>query len=242
MEVKVGCCGWGFFRPRLYFGDGWKSSYASILQAYASRFPLVEVNSSFYRIPQQKTAARWLEEARAADSEFEFTVKAFRGITHESKFSGKSLKMFEDVKRICKALEVKALLFQTAASFGPTAGNAEAMGKFFLKAKRGKLLFVWEPRGEWQKKPSEIREICEEFDLVECVDPLRNELAANDGETAYFRLHGFGKPMMYNYRFSDAELRRVKKVVGECKAKKAYVMFNNTYMYDDAERFRRILK
>ena len=240
MEIRIGCCGWSFFRPREYFGSDWKKDYASILQAYSSKFPLVEVNSSFYRIPQKKTAERWLKEARASDPEFEFTVKAFRGITHTEKFGRDSLEMFDSVKAVCRALKARILLFQTAASFGPSAENLGAMRRFFGKAKRARMRLVWEPRGEWLKKPGRIREACEEFGLVECVDPLRNELAKKDAKLAYFRLHGFGRPMRYNYRFTDAELRRVKKVVSGCGAETAYVLFNNYFMYDDAKRFERI--
>lgn len=238
MEVKVGCCGWGFFRPKEFFGEDWKGEYASALQAYAEKFDLVEVNSTFYRIPQVKTAERWLRETREKNEDFEFTVKAFRGITHETKFAGKeAVKQFSEMKRMCKALDSRILLFQTAASFGPEKESIGNMRAFFSKIKRGRLKLIWEPRGEWQGRPERIREMCGEFDLVECVDPLRNESAVRNQEIAYFRLHGFGKPMMYNYRFSDAELRRVRKKVKECGAETAYVLFNNYWMYEDAGRF-----
>lgn len=240
MDVRVGCCGWGFFRPKEYFGEDWKKRYASILQAYSSMFPLVEVNSTFYRIPMVKTAERWLAEAREKNEGFEFTVKAFKGITHDERFAGKSVELFDGMKSICKALDAKLLLFQTPASFGPEKNNIDAMERFFAGIKRGRLLLVWEPRGEWLKRPEMIRKVCERWDIIECIDPLRSELAVKR-DVAYFRLHGFGKPMMYNYRFSDAELRRVKKAVNECGAEKAYVLFNNTYMYEDASRFRRML-
>ena len=237
MEIRVGCCGWSFFRPKQQFGVEWKKDYASTLQAYSAKFDLVEVNSSFYRMPQGKTAARWLEEAREKNPGFEFTVKAFRGITHTERFGADSLEMFDSVKALCRALGARILLVQTPAGFGPSAENLRAMRRFFGKVKRARMKIAWEPRGEWLKKPGRIREACEEFGLIECVDPLRSELAVKP-DLAYFRLHGFGKPMMYNYRFSDAELRRVKKVVEDCGARTAYVLFNNYFMYDDARRFR----
>jgi uncharacterized protein YecE (DUF72 family) len=49
------------------------------LTYYASLFNSLEVNSSFYKIPQQKTLAHWVEEVPA---DFRFTVKLWRGITH----------------------------------------------------------------------------------------------------------------------------------------------------------------
>jgi len=47
---------------------------------YASLFSSIEVNSSFYRIPQAKTIAKWAEDVPA---DFKFTFKLWRGITHE---------------------------------------------------------------------------------------------------------------------------------------------------------------
>jgi uncharacterized protein YecE (DUF72 family) len=55
------------------FRDGSRLTY------YASLFNSLEVNSSFYKIPLQKTFARWVEEVPAT---FKFTVKLWRGITH----------------------------------------------------------------------------------------------------------------------------------------------------------------
>jgi len=56
---------------------------------------------------------------------------------------------------------------------------------------------------------------------------------------AYFRLHGFGKPTMYNYRFSSEELRKVKAAAQ--KFKDAYVLFNNVYMYEQALEFLNLI-
>jgi len=49
------------------------------LQHYASVFPLVEVDSSYYGLPSQRNAALWVE--RTPD-EFVFDVKAFSALTH----------------------------------------------------------------------------------------------------------------------------------------------------------------
>jgi len=47
---------------------------------YASLFNSIEVNSSFYKIPQAKTVTKWLDEVGGG---FKFTYKLWRGITHE---------------------------------------------------------------------------------------------------------------------------------------------------------------
>ena len=54
-KVVVGCAGWSIpGRYRDLFADG-----DSGLAWYASRFPIVEINSSFYRPHQHATYARW---------------------------------------------------------------------------------------------------------------------------------------------------------------------------------------
>jgi uncharacterized protein YecE (DUF72 family) len=74
-EILLGTAGWtdrtltarGVFYPR---GTGTPEGR---LRYYASRFPLVEVDMSFYAIPDADTAARWVE--RTPDG-FTFNVKA----------------------------------------------------------------------------------------------------------------------------------------------------------------------
>ena len=49
------------------------------LAYYASLFNSLEINSSFYKIPMQRTYARWASEV---PENFKFTIKLFKGITH----------------------------------------------------------------------------------------------------------------------------------------------------------------
>src|SRR5512140_3861953 len=48
------------------------------LRFYASQFPFVEVDSSYYALPSARNAARWAERTPAS---FRFNVKAFRIFT-----------------------------------------------------------------------------------------------------------------------------------------------------------------
>ncbi len=63
-RVRVGCCG---FRSS-------RESYYGLLDS-------VEVQHTFYQPPQVSTLRRWREEAPAG---FEFTLKAWQLVTHES--------------------------------------------------------------------------------------------------------------------------------------------------------------
>jgi uncharacterized protein YecE (DUF72 family) len=46
---------------------------------YASLFNSIEVNSSFYKVPQSKTVAKWVADVPAS---FKFTFKLWREISH----------------------------------------------------------------------------------------------------------------------------------------------------------------
>jgi uncharacterized protein YecE (DUF72 family) len=67
----------------------WKGSFypsdlatAKMLPYYAARFPTVEINYTFYRMPTEKLVAGW---AAQTPSPFKLTLKAPRRITHDSR-------------------------------------------------------------------------------------------------------------------------------------------------------------
>lgn len=67
----------------------WKGSFypadlaaAKMLPYYAARFPTVEINYTFYRMPTEKLLAGWVKQVPAS---FKFTLKAPRRITHDAK-------------------------------------------------------------------------------------------------------------------------------------------------------------
>lgn len=78
MTVHVGTSGWQYkhwrdgFYPKGLAASRW-------LEHYASRFGTVEVNASFYRLPERETVERW---ARTVPDGFVITFKASRYLTH----------------------------------------------------------------------------------------------------------------------------------------------------------------
>lgn len=241
--IKVGCCGWGFFRPKDFLGDK-ANKFKSILQAYSSIFPCVEINSTFYRIPRIETAKKWREEVDEIKKDFEFTVKCNQLITHQIKFSKNSVEIFNIMKEICKNLKSKIMLFQTPASFKACKENLKRMEEFFEVIKRNGIKLIWEPRGEWLEDVELLKKTCKKFELVECVDIFRNEpVYFGKEKIAYFRLHGFGVKNIYNYNFSKQELEELKDKVKsiEEKVNEVWVMFNNTMMYKNALDFMKLM-
>jgi uncharacterized protein YecE (DUF72 family) len=67
----------------------WKGSFypaalpaAKMLPYYAARFPTVEINYTFYRMPNEKLVSGW---AAQTPSPYKLTLKAPRRITHDSR-------------------------------------------------------------------------------------------------------------------------------------------------------------
>ena len=82
-EMRVGCSGWQYkhWRGEFYPVDLPLSQW---LEYYAQRFDTVEINSSFYRLPEAATFADW--HTRVGD-DFVYAVKASRFLTHMKKLS-----------------------------------------------------------------------------------------------------------------------------------------------------------
>lgn len=79
LPYRLGLPAWAF--------PGWQGPYfrpgGSPLADYARVFNTVEGNTSFYRIPETATVARWAEAV--AGSDFEFCWKLPREVTHEAR-------------------------------------------------------------------------------------------------------------------------------------------------------------
>jgi uncharacterized protein YecE (DUF72 family) len=95
----------------------WKGSFypekfpaAGMLAYYAARFPTVEINYTFYRLPNEKLVGGW---AAQTPSPYQLTLKAPRRITHDSRLR----ECGELVERFCSVAatlgdKLGALLFQ----------------------------------------------------------------------------------------------------------------------------------
>ncbi len=221
-----------------------REEFSSKLQAYASLFGAVEINSTFYGIPKPSTAEKWRREASAVRPSFIFTVKAYKGITHIDRFGARSRSFFESVVPVAAHLKARIVVFQSPATFRPTEANMRKMNVFFESIDRQHLLLAWEPRGEWYDNPQAIIDVCEEQRLAHCVDPFRNRpLTFAGANVAYFRLHGFGKPSMYNYDFTADDLDELRSIVLALPAslKEVYIFFNNSACYKNGVTFARMM-
>ncbi len=162
-ELKVGTCGWGYFKPWKYGLKGDK------LKAYAELFPVVEVNSTFYSLPNLNIVKRW---RRNVPETFEFTVKHNREVTHVRFFKNVD-DVTEHILSIMKTLRSEWLLIQTPKSFVQTSKHEQLVKDYVstLGVRAALELRGWKPIdvGVW------------------VTDPQREVI---DQPIQYFRVHG----------------------------------------------------
>jgi uncharacterized protein YecE (DUF72 family) len=223
---------------------------------YASEFPVVEVQQTFYQPPSTQLIERW---RTAAPDEFEFTLKAWQLITHpaSSPTYRRLKRVLTDTERAgaggfrasdivdeawavtldCAArLRATAILFQCPRSFGPTADNLNSLRSFVARLHRpAGVRLMFEPRGEaWTYDLA--RALCDELGLVYVVDPFVTRWPARLADpVTYFRLHGVSGA---RHTYSDSELAEL--AVMARAAGDVYVMFNNIPRVADARRFMQL--
>jgi uncharacterized protein YecE (DUF72 family) len=96
-----------------------------MLPYYAERFRTVEINYTFYRIPNAKTISNW--NAETPDG-FAFTLKASRKITHDARLKdvGENLAYFLDTARGLGA-KLGPILFQLPPYFRKSPDHLERL-------------------------------------------------------------------------------------------------------------------
>jgi len=100
----IGCSGWNYKSWRgKFYAAGLKVQ--DWLRYYASIFDTVEINNTFYRLPEAKTFACWRHQMPAG---FVVSVKASRFLTH--------------IKRLKDPEEPVERLFSRAKALGPRLG------------------------------------------------------------------------------------------------------------------------
>lgn len=114
MEVRIGCTGWSY--------EPWVDTFypknlqnSNFLKYYSSIFDVTEVNSTFYRIPNQFMTKKWNKET---PPNFRFTAKLPKSITHEKRLQNIQSE-FEEFLKALEPLKAKilALVIQLPPSF-----------------------------------------------------------------------------------------------------------------------------
>ena len=79
VDVRIGTSGYSYAEWKGNFYPE-KMAAKDMLRYYAERFPTVEINNTFYRMPKEALLAGWAEQVPES---FTFVIKASKRITHD---------------------------------------------------------------------------------------------------------------------------------------------------------------
>jgi len=221
-EYKIGAGGWGYFNI----------PGADPLEAYSKAFDFVEVNSTFYNIPQLKTIDSW---AKRVPETFTFSIKCHSYLTHKYLLSPtkEAGGLLEACLHICRRLHSNLLVLETPPSFNPNQA-VDNINDLLSRARLDDIRLVWEIR--WGPPGKELVKLMQEFNMVHCVDLSREPGPAFESDILYSRLFGHG---MHNlYQFDDAELLEIDKRVRASGSGSMCLSFHGGRMYKDAARLK----
>jgi uncharacterized protein YecE (DUF72 family) len=256
VSIHVGTSG---FHYRDWVGPFYPEDLAQSrwLEFYSQEFDTCELNYTFYRQPDARQMARMAERVPEG---FVFSLKAYRGITHEQEdVDGHLALTREALEPLVTEGNLGALLFQFPHSFRPSQSNASLLERC-REALLGLPLVAEFRNREW------LRE--EAFDFLGrldmgycCVDEpalpgLMPPVAVATAQVSYVRFHGRNAAKWwnhqeawerYNYRYSAEELAEwVPKIQSlDQQSTQTYVYTNNHWQgqaVDTARQLRLMLE
>lgn len=240
-SIVVGTCGYSY---KDWVGPFYPQSIKSngMLPYYAERFPAVEIDASYYRVPSEATFASM--DARTP-ADFRFAAKLPGSVTHlpaeDAHRVPDDARLFrENIEPLVRSGKLGAVLMQFPHSF-----TATPRAENYLRSVREELAgfpLVAEFRNrEWQRNAT--LELLAELEVGWCnVDEPQFEKLLRPssdvvGALAYVRFHGRNyknwwrgsAETRYEYDYTEEELAPWTERVAEMAAqtKQTYVFFNN---------------
>ncbi|MGE5557361.1 MAG: DUF72 domain-containing protein [Bacillota bacterium] len=242
--ILVGTSGYSYLNwVGPFYPEGTKRD--DMLQYYAARFPLTELDFTYYQMPGLKTMEGL---ARKSPPGFSFAVKAHRDMTHNKALSASGRE--EATRLFYGALaplrergKLSCILLQFPYAFQKNPSNMDALARFR----------DWIPDAPLVVEFRHISWVNEDtFDFLRgngynfcCVDEpalagLFPPLAVATGPIGYIRFHGRNKAKWwrhkeawerYDYLYSDAELMEwIPKIrILEKHTDTLLILFNNCH-------------
>jgi uncharacterized protein YecE (DUF72 family) len=199
VSCRVGCSGWQY---RHWRGDFYPAGLpqARWLEHYAARFDTVEINNTFYRLPEASTFSAWRSRV---PNYFLYAVKASRFLTH--------------MKKLKEPNEPLKLLFSRLRRLGPALGpvlyqlpprwpvNPERFEVFLRALPRGYRHVVEFREPSWHSP--EVFALLDRYGAALCLHDMAGSGTGqlSVGPFVYARFHGTAK---YSGSYDDAALRR----------------------------------
>ena len=184
----------------------------------------IEINSTFYRPPYEKTTKSWLQRT-SKRPDFFFTAKLHRDFTHEGKIDSEMVKYFhKGFEPFLEAKKLKQLLVQFRYDYSDTESNRQHLTKIVENFSDAFNLAVELRHKSWEAEDAlnfldklgvsvcnlDYPTTWNSFDMQQCTV----------GKNGYFRMHGrnvekwfskAGRDETYDYYYSAGELAQIKQ-------------------------------
>jgi uncharacterized protein YecE (DUF72 family) len=216
----IGTSGWHYDDWRgVFYPD--KLPKKDWLAFYAGRFPTVELNYSFYRLPTEAAFHAWHDNTPAG---FTFAVKASRFITHVKRLKDIEGPLTNFMSRAALLKDkLGPVLYQLPSSFH--RDDARLAG-FLEKLPKGRHVIEFR-HAFWLA--DEVFDVLRRHNTGFCIFdmPKLNSPLLATADFAYVRFHGTGE--RYSGAYPDAALadwaRNISKLAKGLDA--VYIYFNN---------------
>lgn len=244
MILEFGTAGWSY---KDWAGTVYPENIPSgfnHLNFIARQFDFVEVNTTFYRIPDQKLVKGWIYKTSGLDN-FKFWIKLNQIFTHSRSYSESDVQDFKhSISALAEREKMGGLLIQFPYSFKLTDQNLEYLVRLSDKFSNS-IRAVEFRHTSWMN--SDVIDLFEEKGLVWVnIDqpvisqsiPLTSIITNKD--ISYFRLHGRnykswfsneGRDERYNYSYSQNELIEISEHIKTAakNTKRIVISGNNHY-------------
>lgn len=192
-KILIGTSGWHYdhWKGPFYPGD---ISNEDMLTYYCEHFNTVEINNTFYKLPDKSTLENW---KNTVPSDFVFSVKASRYITHMKKLNDPS----EPVSRFLEGISVLkeklgTILFQLPPRWKVNTDRLHD----FLKLLTDEFRYCFEFRdSSWFS--GDVYDLLSEFGASFCIYDLDGTVSPCEvtADLVYVRLHGPDGPYKGKY-------------------------------------------
>ena len=233
--IHVGTSGWSYphWHGPFYPAD---LPAGQELEYYAQTFSSVEINSSFYRLPERSTVQHW---SASTPGDFVFTVKASRYITH--------------MKKLKDPEQGVPLLLERISVLGDKLGPVLFQLPPHWKCNHARLQSFLESLDRDYRYTVEFRDaswlndqtlaLLEQYQVAFCIYELAGFRTADHVTTdfVYVRLHGPGEA--YSGSYTDRVLHRHAEQFNRWaeEGRQVYCYFDNDEAAYAARNARRLL-
>ncbi len=214
MKLRSGTSGYSF--------KEWKGSFypadikaAGMLGFYATKFPTIEINNTFYRLPKEHVLLEW---AHQVPEDFTFAIKASQRITHHARLKAESQPLVEYLIKNTAVLAERLgpILFQLPPNLKKDAERLKGFIGYLPSDRRYTIEFRHE---SWWDEDTFT--VLRDRDIAMCISEqaeLRCPVVCT-ASWGYLRLHKLD--------YDQAGLEEWAKCVTAQKWNEAYVYFKH---------------